>query len=201
MQPPGFKPGVRLSYLMARSSMAHLPIPTTLVTHPVSPELRSGSGLLLPGDFRTECLGWLQPKWVDERPIIRYTHFSYSQIGALIMPVRSLSSQLSPAMFEILLSLAGADLHGYAIMKEVKDRTRGEVSLGPTTLYRSLNKLLELRFIQEVEEEEDTLGDSRRRYYRLLDKGREAARQRADALSRSVEIAEHRGILSREGAS
>ena len=32
---------------------------------------------------------------------------------------------LTPAMFHVLLALAGEDLHGYAILKEVELRTGG----------------------------------------------------------------------------
>jgi hypothetical protein len=33
---------------------------------------------------------------------------------------------LTPAMFHVLLALAGDDLHGYAILKEVELRTSGK---------------------------------------------------------------------------
>ena len=35
---------------------------------------------------------------------------------------------LTPAMFHVLLALAGDDLHGYAILKEVELRTGGKVA-------------------------------------------------------------------------
>ena len=41
---------------------------------------------------------------------------------------------LPPAMFHVLLSLAEADRHGYAIIQDVAARTEGEVRLGPGTL-------------------------------------------------------------------
>ena len=37
-------------------------------------------------------------------------------------------------MFHVLLALAGDDLHGYAILKEVALRTAGEVQLSTGTL-------------------------------------------------------------------
>src|SRR5262249_61078221 len=44
---------------------------------------------------------------------------------------------LTPAVFHILLVLAGGDAHGYAIMMEVERLTEGRMRLGPGTLYRS----------------------------------------------------------------
>ena len=107
----------------------------------------------------------------------------------------------SPAMFEILLSLAGGELHGYAIMKEIRDRTRGDVILGPTSLYRSLKKLLNLGYIEEVEQDADAGDPDRRRVYRLLPAGRDAVARRADSLSRSIAVARQQGLLSEEAAS
>ena len=43
---------------------------------------------------------------------------------------------LTPAVYQILLSLADGDRHGYGIMQEVDERTDGEIRLGPGTLYR-----------------------------------------------------------------
>jgi DNA-binding PadR family transcriptional regulator len=78
---------------------------------------------------------------------------------------------LSPATLHILLSLAGADLHGYAIMQEVLRQSQGQYKLGPGTLYDNLQKLIERRFVEELghRAEDD---DPRRRYYRLTPRGR-----------------------------
>ena len=110
-------------------------------------------------------------------------------------------SHLNTNMFEILLSLSGGDLHGYAIMKEIQERSGGEVKLGPTSLYRSLKKLLVLGYIQEIDGEAESEGDERRRIYHLLDRGREAAARRAESLSRSIEVARQRRLIPGGGAS
>ena len=49
---------------------------------------------------------------------------------------------LTPAMFHVLLALAGDDLHGYAILKEVELRTGGKVRLSTGTLYGIIKRLL-----------------------------------------------------------
>ena len=56
---------------------------------------------------------------------------------------------LTPAAFHIIIALAGAARHGYAIMKAVEDETEGHVVLGPGTLYRSIKQLLETGLIED----------------------------------------------------
>jgi DNA-binding PadR family transcriptional regulator len=75
---------------------------------------------------------------------------------------------LSESVFQIMLSLVGEDRHGYGIMKEVKARTEGRLSLAPGTLYGALKRLKQQGLIAEVEEKVDPeLDDGRRRYYSL----------------------------------
>src|ERR1700690_3241365 len=83
------------------------------------------------------------------------------------MPKRKLDP-LPSAAFQILLSLAGEDLHGYAIMRQVAEQTGSRIRLGPGTLYSSIQTLLEEKSIEVVDPREDVnLGHERRRYYRL----------------------------------
>src|SRR5271157_1999726 len=75
--------------------------------------------------------------------------------------------------FHILLSLAGAEQHGYGIMQEVLERTNGTVRLWPATLYGSLKRLIADGLIAESDERPVTeLDDARRRYYKLTRLGR-----------------------------
>jgi DNA-binding PadR family transcriptional regulator len=57
---------------------------------------------------------------------------------------------LSPATLQILLALAGQDLHGYAIMQEVSRQSEGKCKLGPGTLYDNLQKLIAKNLIEEL---------------------------------------------------
>ena len=59
---------------------------------------------------------------------------------------------LTAVAFEILLTLADGDSHGYHIMQEVDRRTNGTITLHPGTLYRALARLLEQDLIDEVED-------------------------------------------------
>jgi DNA-binding PadR family transcriptional regulator len=103
-------------------------------------------------------------------------------------------------MFYILLALASGESHGYGIMHEVAQQTNGEMRLGPGTLYRSIKQLLAAGMIAESDERPDpALDDERRRYYRITDGGREAARMEAERLARLVRLARARNLLPGEG--
>ena len=82
------------------------------------------------------------------------------------MPKRKLDP-LPSAAFQILLSLAGEDRHGYGIMQEVARQSEGAYKLGPGTLYDNLQRLMEQGIVQEVSSD-----DPRRRNYRLSSQGR-----------------------------
>ena len=81
---------------------------------------------------------------------------------------------LTPMVLHILLALADGEKHGYAIIKEVRRRTNGEVELGASSLYAVLKRLLGDRLVVETAERPDpALDDERRRYYRITALGRD----------------------------
>jgi DNA-binding PadR family transcriptional regulator len=83
----------------------------------------------------------------------------------------------SPSYHALLIlgSLADADRHGYAIKKDVADRSGGEVRLGSTTLYRMLGQLLDQGLIEEARvRPAPQLDDERRRYFHITPAGRRA---------------------------
>lgn len=93
---------------------------------------------------------------------------------------RDLEDQLplAPHLFQILLSLLEQDLHGYAILKDVSERTGGEVSLGTSTLYAGLQRLVRDGFLEET----DGSGSGKaqgppRRCFRITPSGRALARE------------------------
>ncbi len=75
---------------------------------------------------------------------------------------------LTEATYYILLSLH-RPCHGYGIMQQTEELSGGRVRLAAGTLYGALNSLCDKGWI--VLEAAD--GDSRRKEYRLTDKGRE----------------------------
>jgi DNA-binding PadR family transcriptional regulator len=105
---------------------------------------------------------------------------------------------LSPATFHVLLALAGEDLHGYAILKEVERRSAGEVGLSTGTLYGILKRLLADGLIVELRARPSASeDDARRRYYRLTPRGREIASAEAERLDRLVTAARARRLLGK----
>lgn len=75
--------------------------------------------------------------------------------------------------FYILLALADGELHGYAIMQDVLERTEGKVRLWPATLYGTLRRLVDEGLIEEAGDGARPEADGvQRRFYRLSDQGR-----------------------------
>jgi DNA-binding PadR family transcriptional regulator len=92
---------------------------------------------------------------------------------------------LAPAVFHILLSLAEGERHGYALKREIAERTGGKLKLGPGMLYGSINSLIE-----ESEDRPDAhLDDERRRYYRITSYGRKVAQADAARMNELVRLA------------
>jgi DNA-binding PadR family transcriptional regulator len=97
---------------------------------------------------------------------------------------------LSSAVFHILLSLGDGERHGYALKREIAERTSGKLKLGPGVLYGSINKMLELGLIEESDERPDPhLDDERRRYYRITAYGRKVAQAEAARMRELVRLA------------
>ena len=114
------------------------------------------------------------------------------------MPKHKLSP-LPAAAFQILMSLADDDLHGYEIMRRVEEQTAGRTRLGPGTLYSSIQTLVEAGFIAEVASRGDEhSNDERRRYYRVTAAGRKAAREEAERLADLLRVARAKKILRGE---
>ena len=103
---------------------------------------------------------------------------------------------MTSAQFHLLLALAGGDRHGYALMREIAERSNGAVRLGPATLYRSLKQLVLAQWVEEAGDRPDpALDDERRRYYRITPAGREAAATEARRLAAAVDLARSLRLL------
>jgi DNA-binding PadR family transcriptional regulator len=104
---------------------------------------------------------------------------------------------LPPATFEIMLALAGGERHGYAIMKEVAERSGGTTRLGAGTLYGSLKRLLAAGIVDETEHHDPGSDDERRRYYRLTGYGTAVAKAEARRLGNVVRDARRKNLVGR----
>jgi DNA-binding PadR family transcriptional regulator len=109
---------------------------------------------------------------------------------------REPQAPLTPAMFHILLALADGEKHGYAILKEVADRTGGKVQLSAGTLYGIIKRLDESGWILEKSQRPDIgFDDERRRYYHLTELGRRVAMAEAARLEEMVEMARAKRLV------
>ena len=94
------------------------------------------------------------------------------------------------------MALADEPRHGLGIVEEVAIRTEGAVKLGPGTLYGTIKKLREVKFIREAEEAPNPdENDTRRRYYALTTRGRESVREEARRMELLVRTARAKALL------
>jgi len=108
---------------------------------------------------------------------------------------------LTPAVFNILLALADGEKHGYGIMQEVEANTKGQVLMGPGTLYGSIKRMLQADLIEESDERADPdMDDQRRRYYKLTDLGRRTLKMEAERLAAQVKIARTKNVFATDYA-
>ena len=101
---------------------------------------------------------------------------------------------LSVPVFQILLSLSDRDLHGYAIIQDIRERTAHEVELTASTLYAAIKRLLLARLITELETR-PAGDDLRRRYYRITPAGLDVARLEAARLERTLKMARQKRLI------
>jgi DNA-binding PadR family transcriptional regulator len=102
---------------------------------------------------------------------------------------------LRPVVFQVLLSLIDADLHGYALVQDIARRTASRVELEPGNLYRHLKTMLDTGLIEESDHRPSSADDERRRYYRITKLGRLVAAEETRRLE--AVLADARARLAR----
>jgi DNA-binding PadR family transcriptional regulator len=112
-------------------------------------------------------------------------------------PARTPRALLSPTNLHILLSLADGDRHGYAIKLDIEERTKGELTVGPATLYEAIYRMAKEGLIELAE---PARGRARlegpRRVYRLTAEGRRRMQAELDRLREIVRYARSRSLLA-----
>ena len=94
---------------------------------------------------------------------------------------------LTPLTLQVLVTLANGPLHGYAVVKEVREATEGRINPGTGTFYSAIHRMNDAGIIEEIDPPEN--GDARRRCYAISDFGREVLDAEAERLDRVVELA------------
>ncbi len=102
--------------------------------------------------------------------------------------------------FQILLSLGDRDLHGLQIMREVLDRTEGEMHLWPGMLYGALRGMEDTGLVVETACPDNAdAGGGRPRYYRITDQGRRVLVKELERLEAYVGLARAKKLLDGSG--
>ena len=104
---------------------------------------------------------------------------------------------LTEPVFQILLALSDRDLHGYAIIQDIRARTAGEVDLTASTLYAAVKRLLDTELIREVTQRPPD-DDPRRRYYQITELGLDVARLETARLERTLRMARQKRLAPRK---
>ncbi|HEU4628406.1 MAG TPA: PadR family transcriptional regulator [Gemmatimonadaceae bacterium] len=87
----------------------------------------------------------------------------------------------------LLLALRDGERHGYALLREVAERSEGTVRLQTGALYRRLERLLDDGLVEESDRRPaPEADDERRRYYRLSPLGAAVLAAELDRLGRLV---------------
>lgn len=97
---------------------------------------------------------------------------------------------LREATFFILLSLATAPKHGYAIMKDTARMSDGRVTLSTGTLYGAIKRLLEAGWIRRVGNGGAEENGRPKKEYELTERGRRIFEAEVARLESVVAVAQ-----------
>lgn len=93
----------------------------------------------------------------------------------------------------VLLALAEHDQHGWAILRDIERATDGEITLSAGTLYGLIKRLSDQELVELSEDRPPARwDDSRRRYYRITERGRRAATRKLEKLESTLALAKAR---------
>lgn len=98
-----------------------------------------------------------------------------------------LKEPLTESYFYILLCLSEGPKHGYGIMQQTQEMTRGRVKIGSGTMYGATSNMMKKGWIEECM---DTSDGERRRSYRLTEEGRSVLRDECERLKELLSNAE-----------
>jgi len=101
--------------------------------------------------------------------------------------------ELTDTSYYILLSLIQAK-HGYLIMQTIEKMTNGQFSIGPASLYSTIQKLQSAGLIQLTD-----VGDKKKKTYRATDNGiqllKNEVQRRREMVRQAEEVFKQEGEL------
>ena len=101
--------------------------------------------------------------------------------------------------FHILVALADEDRHGNGIVREVLERTDGQLRIWPVMLYRCLDEMMDDGLVSELTDSLERPPDEseRRRYFRITEEGLGVLAKETDRLSELVKVARSKMVPNR----
>lgn len=103
---------------------------------------------------------------------------------------------LTELSLHVLLAVGEGAAHGYAIGRDIEQRSGGR--LDPTTgaLYQALKRLTRDRLVRQVRPPKGSDVDARRKYFALTAEGRRAVSAEIRRLDGLVELAQQRRLYT-----
>lgn len=108
--------------------------------------------------------------------------------GAVFLPLPHLS-------YHVLLALAAEPLHGWAIIKRIREMAGPRAAPSSGSLYLAMVRLEDRGLLEEVEAPAGASDDERRRYYRMTELGRAVLRAETARLATLVDLARREHVL------
>ena len=107
---------------------------------------------------------------------------------------------LSTPVLHVLLALGGQRLHGYAIMQAIAEKTEGQATILPGTLYTTLNRMVDDALVEEAAPPSDQPDDERRRrYYQITDLGRRVVMAESERMAVLLAVARREHLAGTAG--
>ena len=105
----------------------------------------------------------------------------------------------TPLELEILVALGEKPRHGYGIIQDIESRSRAFGNLRSGTLYLALRRLKAAGLVESCPAPVDEQGgDQRRKFMRLTEAGRHAARAGLEAMRMTLDAGVARSLVEPE---
>jgi len=94
------------------------------------------------------------------------------------------SINLNEPRFYILLALSKEPMSGYELTRNILNITKGRLEVRTGTMYPTLKKLLELKLIEQIEENSQ---ERNKKIYQLIEEGKKILQHQIDRLKEKLE--------------
>ena len=101
---------------------------------------------------------------------------------------------LTDLALQVLLAVGRGAIHGYAIGRDIEERTGGRIDPSTGALYQALKRLMRDGLLEHAEAPAGEPDDARRRYFALTAAGRRAVAAELSRLESLVALGRARGL-------